>query len=39
VHAVYRYALPVLFVAQGFAIYLWRGSPAWWLSLTRGILG
>ena len=38
VHTVYRYALPVLFLAQGFIVYLWRGSPAWWLSITRGIL-
>ncbi len=39
VHAVYRYALPILVAAQGLAIYLWRGSPAWWLSVTHKILG
>jgi len=39
VHAVYRYALPMLIAAQGLAIYLWRGAPAWWLSVTHKILG
>ncbi|HUN86758.1 MAG TPA: hypothetical protein VMU48_20425, partial [Terracidiphilus sp.] len=39
VHAVYRYALPLLFVGQGLAVYLYVGAPAWWLGFTRGILG
>ena len=39
VHVVYRYALPMLIAAQGLAIYLWRGSPGWWLSVTHKILG
>lgn len=39
VHAVYRYALPVLVVGQTFAVYLWHGSPAWWLKTTHAILG
>jgi hypothetical protein len=39
IHAVYRYALPPLFLAQAVATYLWRSSPAWWLHLTRSILG
>ena len=38
IHAVYRYALPALFVAQGLTMYLWKGSPAWWLHVTRSIL-
>lgn len=39
VHLVYRYALPVLIVGQTFAVYLWRGAPAWWVSLTNAIVG
>ena len=39
IHTVYRYALPVLVVCQGLTIYLWRGAPAWWMEVTRGILG
>lgn len=39
IHAVYRYALPVLFVAQGVTMYLWKGSPAWWLRITQGMIG
>ncbi len=39
VHEVYRYALPVLIVAQSFTVYLWRGQPGWWLQITRSIVG
>jgi len=39
VHAVYRYALPALIIGQAFTIYLWHGSPAWWLRTTHYILG
>jgi hypothetical protein len=39
VHPVYRYALPVLIVGQAFTVYLWHGSPAWWLRTTQAILG
>jgi hypothetical protein len=39
IHVVYRYALPVLFVGQAFTVYLWRGAPAWWVSLTNAIVG
>jgi FtsH-binding integral membrane protein len=39
VHAVYRYALPVLIVGQVLAIYLWRGAPSWWVTVTGKILG
>ena len=39
VHTVYRYALPILIAGQCLAVYLWRGSPAWWLSVTHKILG
>jgi hypothetical protein len=39
IHTVYRFALPVLAAGQGLAVYLWRGSPSWWLRITQGILG
>jgi FtsH-binding integral membrane protein len=39
VHAVYRYAMPLLIVGQAIAVYLWHGSPAWWLRTTHAILG
>jgi len=39
IHIVYRYAFPAILVGQAFIIYLWRGAPAWWLGLTRHILG
>ncbi len=39
IHVVYRYALPVLIVGQVFAVYLWRGAPAWWVSVTNAIMG
>lgn len=39
VHAVYRYALPMLIVGQSLAIYLWHGQPSWWLRITQAILG
>lgn len=39
VHAAYRYAIPLLMAGQVVTIYLWRGAPAWWLDLTRRILG
>jgi hypothetical protein len=39
VHKVYLYALPVLFVGQGLAVYMWRVDPAWWHSITHTILG
>jgi hypothetical protein len=39
VHSAYRHALPILAVGQGIALYLWRGSPSWWLRITQGILG
>jgi hypothetical protein len=39
IHTVYRVALPLMFVFQGFIVYLWRGSPAWWLRICQSILG
>jgi len=39
VHAVYRYALPILIAGQGLTIYLWRGAPSWWVSITHKIVG
>ena len=39
IHAVYRYALPLLLAAQSLTMYLWRGSPAWWLRITQGMIG
>jgi FtsH-binding integral membrane protein len=39
VNAVYRYAMPLVIVGQALAVYLWHGSPAWWLRTTHAILG
>jgi hypothetical protein len=39
VHKVYCIALPLLIVFQALIVYLWRGAPAWWLSITQAILG
>jgi len=39
VHAVYRYALPLMILGQSLAVYLWRGSPAWWLKATHAMVG
>jgi hypothetical protein len=39
IHMVYRVAFPLLIVFQGFIIYLWRGSPSWWLNACHAILG
>ncbi len=39
VHRVYLYALPVLAVGQGLAVYLWRVNPAWWQGITSAIVG
>lgn len=39
VHKVYRVALPVLIAWQAVMIYLWRGAPAWWHTLTSRIVG
>jgi hypothetical protein len=38
VHEVYRYALPILIAGQCLTVYLWRGAPAWWVSVTHRIL-
>ena len=38
IHKVYLYALHMLMVAQGLAVYLWRANPAWWQGMTRAIL-
>lgn len=39
IHAVYRYAFPLLIAGQALTLYLWRGAPAWWVGITRAILG
>ncbi|HEX4285510.1 MAG TPA: hypothetical protein VHZ28_10490 [Terracidiphilus sp.] len=39
IHTVYRYGFPAIVLTQVVVVYLWRGSPAWWLGLTRNILG
>ena len=39
VHKVYLYAIPTLVAGQNLAIYLWRGSPAWWMSICKETLG
>jgi len=38
VHKVYRVALPVLVAWQALLLYLWRGAPAWWHTLTSRIV-
>jgi hypothetical protein len=39
VHKVYQIALPVLIVWQAFLVYLWRGAPPWWHTLSSWIVG
>jgi len=39
VHKVYVYALPLLIVSQGLAVYIWRSNPSWWQGIAHGILG
>jgi hypothetical protein len=39
VHKVYRVALPVLIVWQALLIYLFRGAPPWWRTVTSRIVG
>jgi hypothetical protein len=39
IHKVYRYALPLMIVVQGLAIYAWRVNPRWWQAITHAILG
>src|SRR5690349_14908237 len=39
IHKVYLYALPPMMAAQALAVYMWRGNPAWWQSITHAILG
>jgi len=39
IHTVYRVALPVLIVWQALLIYLYRGAPAWWHTVTSRIVG
>jgi hypothetical protein len=39
VSKVYAYALPVLMVGQGIAVYLFRANPAWWQAFGRVVLG
>jgi hypothetical protein len=38
IHKVYRVALPLMILLQGITIYLWRGSPAWWLKFCQNLL-
>jgi len=39
IHKVYRVTLPVLIVWQALLIYLYRGAPAWWHTVTSRIVG
>lgn len=39
VHKVYRYALPLIIVGQSISIYLWHGAPAWWVGITKALVG
>jgi hypothetical protein len=38
IHPVYRYALPILVVAQTATTYLWVYQPQWWVSITHALL-
>ncbi|WP_156678642.1 hypothetical protein [Sphingomonas profundi] len=39
VHPVYRRAVPLLILNEAVAMYLWLGHPAWWLALSRRMIG
>lgn len=39
IHAVYRYALPMLIVLQTVMVELWLRHPAWWEKATETIVG
>jgi hypothetical protein len=39
VHKVYRIGLPLYVVAQIIVVYLWRGSPDWWVNIAHSIVG
>jgi len=39
IHKVYRIALPLMIVFQILIVYLWRGTPAWWLQCAQFMLG
>lgn len=39
IHKVYRVVLPPLWAAQALTVYLYAGSPAWWLKITKAIVG
>jgi hypothetical protein len=39
IHKVYLVALPLLVISQALVMYLWHGSPGWWLRMTQAILG
>jgi len=39
IHKVYRIVLPTLWIAQALIVYLYAGSPDWWLQLTRRMIG
>lgn len=39
VHKVYRIGLPLYVLVQVLVVYLWRGSPEWWVNIARSIVG
>jgi hypothetical protein len=39
VHAVYRYALPALAIGQIVTVAVFYFAPAWWLAISRAIIG
>lgn len=39
IHKVYLYALPVMILLQGVAVYAWRANPLLYQAMTRMILG
>jgi hypothetical protein len=39
VHTIYRIALPALIIVQATAVYLFLGTPAWWVRVAHTISG
>lgn len=39
IHKVYRIAVPAVWAGQCATVFLWVGAPAWWLHLTKSVLG
>jgi hypothetical protein len=39
VHKVYLYGIAAVVLGQNLAMYMWRGAPGWWVSMSKEILG